>query len=149
MVAMLIVSLVVAQKIALPEGWIAVEPPGARTEGTMTVVPAPPATATAAANPAAARTPAATPAVPAAVRPAARPCLALEERFWGRLAWLHDLTPTDDPISPAVRARLYPGAAGGALFANPTEPPIELSWDATLRDLFQAYDRCVLRHERR
>ncbi|MHB8419594.1 MAG: hypothetical protein ACYDCL_16075 [Myxococcales bacterium] len=133
-------------RIVVPEGWIQVEPGQAGGGGTLTVVPAPPP------EPAAAREPpvplpAAAPPPPVAARRAPQPCRRLLERVLGRIAWLHELLPDFEgvPISPATRTALYPY---GSAFANPNEPPIELTWDSELRDLFLAYNRCLLKVER-
>lgn len=128
------------KRIETPQGWIEVAPgEGGETEGTLTVVhlPAPPPAETPP-PPVAIASPA--PPPPRAVHP---PCERLLARVLGRIAWLHDLTPTDGPLSPALRASLYPV---GSAFANPNEPPIELSWDTELRDLFTRYNRCLLRN---
>jgi hypothetical protein len=130
------------KRIVTPEGWIEVEQ-GSADEGggTFSVLPALPAAGTTA-QASVAPPPVERPSLPPAVR---EPCARLLARVLGRIAWLHDLVPTDDPISPAVRATLYPA---GSAFANPNEPPIELSWDSELRDRFEAYNRCLL-HARR
>jgi hypothetical protein len=120
-------------RIVTQEGWIEVEPDHQEEGGTFTVVPADTLRSREAPEGI---------VVPAAPRrPSAHPCDRLLARVLGRIAWLHDLTPDDGPISPATRDALYPA---GSAFANPNEPPIELSWDSELRDRFQAYNRCLL-----
>ncbi len=131
-------------RIDVPEGWIEVQPSGKQAEepGTVTVVPAP---RPAAAEPAPPPPP--NEATVATERPASgrrsERCRPLEERFLARMAVLHQIGTDGEPLSPELRRRLYDLPNGGGWFGDRNQPPVEITWDGELRDLFIAYNRCL------